>query len=170
MGRRHRGLARFRLQEKGTVAVEFAILIPIFVLVVFGVADFGHAWYMRHVMQNACREGGRYGTRYQTDPATGARILPKNLAPSISNYILNTAAGNGNTTGCGLSSMLPGTASPQVTPTGPAATETDVKHLPLEDLTVTVTARKKWFIINKLVPGMTSDHIDIKASATMKCE
>ena len=51
--------------ERGAIAVEFAIIFPVLILLVFGIIDFGHAWYMRHMMSDASREGARYGTRYQ---------------------------------------------------------------------------------------------------------
>ena len=66
--------------------------------------------------------------------------------------------------------MLPSNADSQVTPSGPAYTETDTTKLPLEDLTVMVTAKKYWFILNKLVPGITGDYVLITVAATMKCE
>ena len=69
-----------------------------------------------------------------------------------------------------MNSLLPSDAGAQVTPSGPAYTETVITNLPLEDLTVTVTARKNWFVIHRLVPGITSDHADITVAATMKCE
>jgi hypothetical protein len=151
--------------EHGVIAVEFALILPVLLLLVFGIVDFGHAWYMKHVLQNACREGARYATRYQTKTdATGARVLPSALSPSIQNYILYTALKNGD------SHMLPSDADVHVTPSGPAYTETDVTKLPLEDLTVTVTAKKHWFVVNKLVPGITHDHVHISVAATMKCE
>ena len=68
--------------EHGAVAVEFAIILPILLLLVFGIIDFGHAYYMKHVLQNSCREGARYATRYQTDNS-GNRLLPSALTPSI---------------------------------------------------------------------------------------
>jgi Flp pilus assembly protein TadG len=40
-------------REDGSIAVEFAIIFPILMLLVFGVIDFGHAWYMRHLMSDA---------------------------------------------------------------------------------------------------------------------
>ena len=154
--------------ERGAVAVEFALILPVLLLLVFGIIDFGHAWFMKHAAQNSCREGARYATRYQTDNG-GNRLLPKNLTPSIQNYILLTTAQNGGS-GTGLNSLLPPTAVAQVTPSGPAFTETDFTKLPLEDLTVTVTAKKDWFVLHKLVPGITSDHVNITVAATMKCE
>jgi Flp pilus assembly protein TadG len=152
----------WKRREEGGVAVEFAIILPVLTVLVFGIVDFGHGWYMRTVMENACREGARYGSRYQTD-ATGLRLLPNALNPTIENYVKNSD-------GCNLTNMLPADAVPAVTPSGAGYTETDVKKLPLENLTVTVTAKKTWFILNKLVPGITEDHADISVSATMKCE
>jgi Flp pilus assembly protein TadG len=151
--------------ERGAVAVEFAIILPVLLVLVFGIIDFGHAWYIRHVLENSCREGARYATRYQTKTdGTGDRLLPSALAPSIQDYVLNTALKNGD------SSLLPSNAGVVVTPSGAGYTETDVKNLPLEDLKVQVTAKKYWFILNKLVPGITGDHVDIIVAATMKCE
>jgi Flp pilus assembly protein TadG len=151
--------------EQGAIAVEFAIILPFLLLLVFGIVDFGQAWYMKHVLQNSCREGARYATRYQTKTdGSGDRLLPSALTPSIHDYILNTTLKNGD------SSLLPANADAQVTPSGAAYTETNVANLPLEDLTVTVTAKKYWFILNKLVPGITSDYVQIKVAATMKCE
>jgi Flp pilus assembly protein TadG len=154
--------------EHGAVAVEFAIILPFLLVLVFGIIDFGHAYYMKHVLQNSCREGARYATRYQTDDS-GNRILPSALTPSIQNYILSTSADNGGS-GTGLNSLLPSDAAAQVTPSGNAFIETDITKLPLEDLTVTVSAKKYWFILNKLVPSIKSDHVDITVAATMKCE
>ena len=154
--------------EHGAIAVEFAIILPVLLLLVFGIVDFGHAYYLKHVLQNSCREGARYATRYQTDSG-GNRVLPKNLTPSIQNYILKTTAENGGS-GTGLRSLLPSDADAQVTPSGAASTETDPTKLPLEDFTVTVSAKKYWFILDKLVPGITHDHVHITVAATMKCE
>jgi hypothetical protein len=155
-----RSLGLFAGRQQGSVAVEFAIIVPILTLLVFGAADLGQAWYMRHVMLNGCQEGVRYATRYQTDGA-GNRVLPSNLSPSIQDYIL--------TGGVDLNSLLPSDADAQVTPSGTAYTETNIKNLPLKDLKVTITARKNWFVLNNLVPGF-GDHVDITVSATMKCE
>lgn len=151
-------------QEAGSVALEFAIIVSAFLLLVFGIVDFGHAWYMEHIMSNASREGARYGTRYITDN-NGQRLLPKNLAPSIANYI-NTSTQNG---GWGLVDLLPSDANPTATPSGAGYTETNVSVLAGEDLKVTVTARKNWFVIGYLVPGLGT-YKDLTVSTTMKCE
>jgi Flp pilus assembly protein TadG len=145
--------------ETGGVTVEFAIIFPILALLAFGSIDFGHAWYMRHLMSDASREGVRYGTRYATD-ASGHRILPKNLSPDVTNYVLTT---------WGLSSRLPADASPVVTPSGAAATENNASVLSGEDLIVTITATKTWFVLGKLLPGLGSN-TTLTVTTTMACE
>jgi Flp pilus assembly protein TadG len=151
--------------ERGAVAVEFAIILPVLLLLVFGIVDFGHGWYMRHVLESSCREGARYATRYQTKTdGTGVRLLPSALTPTIQDYVLNTCLKSGD------SYLLPTSAGTVVTPSGPGYIVTDPKDLPMKDLTVTVTAKKYWFVLNKLVPGLSGDHVDITVAATMKCE
>jgi Flp pilus assembly protein TadG len=158
-------MARWRRREEGSVSVEFAILVPLFLLLVFGIIDFGHAFYMKHLITNACREGARYGVKYQTD-SLGNHIIPINLNPSIQNYILNTSTQNGGLGGWSLSSMLPSDANPQVpTPTGPGYTS----GVAGDDLIVTVTARKNWFVLGHLVPTLGS-YKDISVSTDMKVE
>lgn len=151
--------------EGGAIAVEFAIILPVLLLLVFGIVDFGHAWYMKHVMQTACREGARYATRYQTKTdGSGDRLLPSALYPPIQDYVLNTALKSAG------SSLLPSTANVEVTPSGAGYTETIAANLPLKDLKVEVSAKKYWFILNKLVPGISGDFVQITVAATMKCE
>jgi Flp pilus assembly protein TadG len=156
-------------REQGSIAFEFALIIPVFFLLVFGILDFGHAWYMDHLMSNASREGARYATRFVQDAPTKNRILPANLTPSISNYVINTSSQNGGKGGWGLSSLLPANSNPTVVPSGPGWTETNPSTLAGDDLTVTVNARKYWFVIGHLVPGLGS-YKDISVSTTMKCE
>jgi TadE-like protein len=153
------GAKRGMRSERGGVAVEFAIVFPILMLLVFGIVDFGHAWYMRHMMSDASREGARYATRYNTD-ATGHRILPKNLSPTVSNFVLTTY---------GLSNNLPCDASPTVTTGGPAATESNVSILAGEDFIVTITATKTWFVLGSLIPGF-GDSKTLTVATTMTCE
>jgi hypothetical protein len=158
---------RFIRKERGGVALEFAIIVPVLLLLVMGIIDFGHAWYMRHLMSDASREGARYGSRYLTD-SSGNRLLPKNLNPSIANYILNSAAGNGGS-GWGLANYLPADANPTVTLGGAGATESNASILAGEDLTVKVNATKTWFVLGKLIPGF-GDSKTLSVTTTMTCE
>jgi hypothetical protein len=145
--------------EHGAVAVEFAIILPVLLLLVFGIIDFGHAWYMKQIIINASREGARYGTRY-----TGS--LPSALDPSISNYVLYTSAQNSNKGGVGLTSLLPG-ANPEVpTPEGTGYTSISP---PGQPLSVTVRATKNWWVVNKFIPGMNSSTI-LSSTTTMAVE
>jgi Flp pilus assembly protein TadG len=54
-------------RERGAEAVEFALVVPIFILLVFGVVDFG--WMINNdtMVNNASREGARVGA---LDPVT----------------------------------------------------------------------------------------------------
>jgi hypothetical protein len=155
-------------REHGAVALEFAIVLPVLMLLVFGIIDFGHAWYMKHLISDAGREGARYATRFTTD-SSGNRILPISLSPSISNYILNSAAENGESSGWGLKDLLPSDANPTITLSGLGATETNPSVLAGEDLTVSVTATKTWFVLGKIIPGFGNSK-NISVATTMKCE
>jgi Flp pilus assembly protein TadG len=167
--KRNLSLLRMLRQERGGIAVEFAIVLMVLLLLVFGIIDFGHAWYMDHMMSNASREGARYATRYYTITGTENRTLPQNLNPSIADYVKYNSEENGGNGGCGLIHMLPEDANLQVTPSGPGLTTTDPTQVAGKDLTVTITARKSWFVIGNLVPGMGS-YKDLTVSTTMKCE
>jgi Flp pilus assembly protein TadG len=45
--------------DKGTTVVEFALVLPIFLLLVFGIFDFGRYFFVEHTLQYATREGMR---------------------------------------------------------------------------------------------------------------
>src|ERR1017187_5492312 len=44
---------------RGTTLVEFAFVLPMFVLLLFAVADFARLFYIEMTLQNAVREAGR---------------------------------------------------------------------------------------------------------------
>jgi Flp pilus assembly protein TadG len=46
-------------REKGTTVVEMALVLPIFLLLVFGIIDFGYYFFVEHTLQYATREGMR---------------------------------------------------------------------------------------------------------------
>ncbi len=48
-------------RERGQALVEFAVILPIFLLIVFGVFDVGRAVYVNSVLSQAAREGARLG-------------------------------------------------------------------------------------------------------------
>ncbi len=52
--------------QRGATAVEFAIVIMIFILIVFGIIEFGLLMYNQHVVTNAGREGARTSIVYKS--------------------------------------------------------------------------------------------------------
>jgi Flp pilus assembly protein TadG len=49
-----------KANDSGQTLVEFAISLPIFLLLVLGVIDFGYLSSTKVTLQNAVRQGGRY--------------------------------------------------------------------------------------------------------------
>jgi hypothetical protein len=56
-----RGFAR-RGRERGSALVEFALCLPLLLVVIAGIVDFGFAFQRYEVLTNAAREGARLAT------------------------------------------------------------------------------------------------------------
>jgi Flp pilus assembly protein TadG len=50
------------LRDRGAVAVEFALLLPLLLLIVFGIIDFGRALNAQITLTQAAREGARFAS------------------------------------------------------------------------------------------------------------
>ena len=49
-------------RKRGAVAIEFALLVPVLLMVVLGAIDFGWFFFCQLSVSNAAREGARAGT------------------------------------------------------------------------------------------------------------
>jgi Flp pilus assembly protein TadG len=55
-------MKRFRGQSRGQSLVEFALVLPLFLILIMGVVDAGRLVYMNSTLSNAAREGARTGS------------------------------------------------------------------------------------------------------------
>lgn len=56
-----RRLRRLARRDDGAVMVEFALVMPLLLLLVFGILDLGRALFMLNDLKSAVREGARFG-------------------------------------------------------------------------------------------------------------
>lgn len=71
------GIARLWRKESGGAMVEFAITMPILLLVVWTVVDFARAYYASNSLSAAVREGARYAAVQVNPTASTAAIRTK---------------------------------------------------------------------------------------------
>lgn len=57
---------RLGRDERGALVVEFALIVPILFFIVFGIVDFGRAYFTMNSLATAVREGARYGAVLET--------------------------------------------------------------------------------------------------------
>ena len=55
---RKTGLSKLR-ESRGNAVVEMALILPILLLLVFGITEFGRAWMVVNILTTAAREGAR---------------------------------------------------------------------------------------------------------------
>jgi hypothetical protein len=58
--------------QRGTSAVEFAIVLPLLVVFLFGIIEFGLVFYNKAMVTNASREAARAGIVYRPAPRVDA--------------------------------------------------------------------------------------------------
>jgi Flp pilus assembly protein TadG len=71
--------------NEGTAAVEFAVILPLLLTMLFGVIEFGLLLYDKAVLTNACREGARYGI---------VSRIPRRTSDEIQTVIQNYCVAN----------------------------------------------------------------------------
>jgi len=80
---------RIRRGEAGTSVVEMAFVLPLLLLLVFAIGDFGIAYTRWNSLTNAVREGARVGVVFRSpcDPAA--------VAAEVQNTVANFSASSG---------------------------------------------------------------------------
>ncbi|WP_316881093.1 TadE/TadG family type IV pilus assembly protein [Ralstonia wenshanensis] len=65
---------RNRRHQQGIVAVEFSLVLPVLLLLMFGIIEFGLAMYDKAVITNASREAARAGVVLKNPKMSTAQI------------------------------------------------------------------------------------------------
>lgn len=141
---RLRQLLRRGRGQEGTAAVEFAIILPILLVLTLGALDMGHMYYMDHLITNASREGARYAAKY-----TGTAAAP--TSGQVSSYV-KTASGL-NYDAFNLPSLT--------------VTAVSVGTFPTNIVTVTVTAQKHWWVLGSLL-GLANKTLTAKTAMNVE--
>ncbi|HEY2729206.1 MAG TPA: TadE family protein, partial [Polyangia bacterium] len=53
-----------RSASRGGAAIEFALILPLFLAILFGIIDYGWYFYQRYALVAAIRDGVRYGATF----------------------------------------------------------------------------------------------------------
>jgi Flp pilus assembly protein TadG len=139
-------------REKGASAVEFALVLPVLMLVLFGIIEFGFILYDKAVITNASREAARKGIAFNVD-SNGATVA----VPTAD--IVSTVAGY---TGAYLVSL-------GSTPPAPATTLSGDCSVQGSALTVTVTYPYTFLVLPSFADSLTGG-ITLSAVTVMNCE
>ena len=71
---------RFRC-ERGQALVEFALLVPVLLLLIFGAIEFGRVFHATHVITSAAREGARAAAVHKNNEEITIKV--KDAASSL---------------------------------------------------------------------------------------
>jgi Flp pilus assembly protein TadG len=134
--------------QKGASAVEFAIILPVLLLVLFGIIEFSIAFYDKAMITNASREGARAGIVFRASPLTNVEITD-----IVNNYLSDNLI------------TFSGTSVPDIT-----VTPVDTSTLTMGDpLTVTVSYPYNYYVLPGFVAGLTGS-INLNATTVMRME
>lgn len=144
--------------SRGSVAIEFAILSPLLILLLFGIIEFSVFLYDQQVITNASREGARAGITWGVDPVTGneKRLSCAEVTDVVETY-------------CGTHLVsLGGSAAPSTTfPNGcPNAFPDPIAGQPF---TVQVSYQYSFLVIPNFIASLAGG-INLTATTVMRME
>jgi Flp pilus assembly protein TadG len=83
-------MRQHRSSRQGQSVVEFAFVLPLLLLLTFGIIEFGFFVYNKQIITNAAREGARIGiiATQPRVPASGADSITSIVDAYCSNYLV----------------------------------------------------------------------------------
>jgi Flp pilus assembly protein TadG len=147
--------------QRGGALIEFAIVLPLLLLLVGGIVDFGILFYNKQVLTNASREGARAGIVYQlNDDGNKITVTEGDIQNIVQDYCYDEDNDKYRLWTFG------GSALPTTTATG-----VDSLAYP-SDLTVTVSFNYTFLLssVLNLFGGSFGPTLDISAVTVMRME
>lgn len=141
-----RGTTSSRSLQRGAAAVEFALMLPIFAALLFGIVEFSFALYNKAVITNAAREAARAGIVYAKP-----RVTANQISAVATNYLQNMLVTFGES------------SAPSVTVDQSAGTAAG------DPLKVTVSYTYSGLLVSSLVTHVTGP-FDLTAATVMAYE
>lgn len=93
----NRILRRNPRHERGTSVVEMAIVLPLLLLLVFAIGEFGIAFTQWQSLTNAAREGARTGVLFRGTGCTPATV-DSEIANTVNGYVVASGIQTGSLT------------------------------------------------------------------------
>lgn len=145
--------AQRRLDNRGQALVEMALLLPVVMLILIGVVEFGRAWQAKQTLTDVAREAARLSvigdntmTRARVDSAVRTRIKGAGFDSSASKLTLSWP------NGCHMAGCSPVTSTGAVT-------------------AVTLTLEHRFVAIQRLITLATSGGVlTLRTTARMRNE
>ncbi|WP_158590544.1 TadE/TadG family type IV pilus assembly protein [Noviherbaspirillum cavernae] len=146
-------------RQRGSQIVEFAFVLPVLVLMLLLIVDFGFLVYNKAVITNASREGARFGTVLTATPWTTASVAAV-ACNYARNSVINVSTGTRN-------ANCTGTADPTIVVSNPNG---NVPPHFNDPVTVTVTYAYSGFLLNTANAKFGTFPLSLTAASTMAHE
>ena len=78
-------------KRRGQAMVEFALIVPVLVMLTFGMLDLGRAFYFQEAIANAAREGARHGSTCEGSCTSGMTSAALAEVGTLSGVVVNSA-------------------------------------------------------------------------------
>ena len=143
-------MKRLKLQA-GSNLVEFALVLPLLLVLMFGIVDFGLALFDKAVITNAAREGARTGVVFRAPPLTEA-------------HCGRSSSGRGEI----LQHVLGEFRTGKPTPPTLRGLEAGTEFSSGDTLTVRVNYSYNYLVVSKLVPSLGT--LNLKGTSVMRFE
>jgi len=146
----------------GVELVEFALVLPLLLLLIAGVWDFGSAFLLKDKMTNAAREGARIAVSTPLNSADCSSSTPCSIV-AAANAVRQYMSGAGNDAGCIVPEQPASFAAPDranyLCESGialeidrGAVIETETGSIPATRVTLTFPVR--WMLIGRLLSSV----------------
>jgi Flp pilus assembly protein TadG len=135
-------------RENGATMVEFAIILPLFIILIFGIIEFGLLLYNKGIITHAAREGARAGVIYDAI----SRITINEIETEVNKYIQNN-----------LVSFSPSTPDIDVNSPCPPGTASG------QELIVNISYNYSFLVLPNFVAALAGG-TNLESEAVMICE
>jgi Flp pilus assembly protein TadG len=145
-------------KEMGTSTVEFAIVLPVLLIILFAIVELALVFYDKAMITNASREGARAGISFHADsdgsydPMDEAEIRTTVVNPYLANFLVTFSNATATTT------VSPGQCPP-------------LNATPPRQITVTVTYPYTFLVLPNFVSTLFGlNPLNLTAVTVMRCE